>query len=219
MSHDAKSMRWKLQKTRGSRASQVWGGLDMATLTRWVTEGRVGPQDKLAEEGSSVWLAASEVAELQEVWDQLKPREPVVTALAPLAEVEEEDDSPIELAPMIDVTFQLLIFFMLTANIATQAALNVPKAKMGEGVSTDNKIIVCVSKDAAIYMNDNEKDVVSLAELPDRLKRAAADRGAVDLIIKADGDVHSGLVTKIMSIASGANVGQIRIGVREDENL
>lgn len=218
MSKEATPARWKLQKTREGQASQIWGGLDTATLARWVKEGRVGPRDKVAEEGTSLWVAASEVAELQEVWEQLRPREPIETALPPMEE-EGEEESPIELAPMIDVTFQLLIFFMLTANIATQAALNVPKAKMGEGVSPDNKIIVCVSKEEAIYMNDNEKDVVSLAELPDRLRRAALDKGSVDLIIKADGDVHSGLVTKIMSVASGVNIGQIRIGVREDENL
>ena len=219
MSKEATPARWKLQKTREGQASQIWGGLDTATLARWVKEGRVGPRDKVAEEGTSLWVAASEVAELQEVWEQLKPREPIETSLPLMEEEEGEEDSPIELAPMIDVTFQLLIFFMLTANIATQAALNVPKAKMGEGVSPDNKIIVCVSKEQAIYMNDNEKDVVSLAELPDRLRRAAAAKGSVDLIIKADGDVHSGLVTKIMSLASGVNIGQIRIGVREDENL
>jgi len=73
-------------------------------------------------------------------------------------------DSEMDMTPMVDVTFQLLIFFMITASYALQKAIEVPNPDIEEPVaqqrvpdeSPDDFIIVRVDQDSVIWVDDRE---------------------------------------------------------------
>src|SRR3990167_7341391 len=88
----------------------------------------------------------------------------------------------LDIAPLIDVVFQLLIFFMLTSNFVFQPGIQVslPKAITSEVINSEN-IIVTVTGQDLLFWNDKP---ITIVDLSSRLREAAADNKS--LLLKAD---------------------------------
>lgn len=56
------------------------------------------------------------------------------------------DDIEMDITPMIDITFLLLIYFLVAAKIEEQASVELPPAQHGEDVSSKNSIILTIVK-------------------------------------------------------------------------
>lgn len=122
----------------------------------------------------------------------------------------------INLTPMIDVTLQLVIFFMITATFIGQTGIDVklPKASTKD-LQPEKELTATISKDKKIYLN---ADLVSLSELSDRLIKAQTQGNKSVLIIKADEIVPHGLVVQVMDIAKKSGIENLAIATRpEDE--
>ncbi len=57
---------------------------------------------------------------------------------------EKPEEAELDITPMIDVTFLLLIFFMVTSTMDQQKQINVPPAKHGVGVEASNATFVTI---------------------------------------------------------------------------
>ncbi|MBL7081892.1 MAG: biopolymer transporter ExbD [Candidatus Omnitrophica bacterium] len=102
----------------------------------------------------------------------------------------------IDLAPLIDIVFQLLIFFMLTSSFALQPAIkiNLPPAHTGKIMESQSLEIV-VSRQNVIYVNGK---VVTLKELKHKLRQfASKDRV---LLIKSDRRARLGRIVEIWDL-------------------
>lgn len=88
----------------------------------------------------------------------------------------------IDIAPLIDMVFQLLIFFMLTSSFVMQPGIkiNLPKAVTSEVVKYEN-IEIVVSGENVIYLNSK---VLTTQELQSLLKQVAKRNQPI--LIKAD---------------------------------
>lgn len=123
----------------------------------------------------------------------------------------------INLTPLIDVTLQLVIFFMITTTFMAQTGIDVslPKASTKD-LQPEKELTVTISKDRKIYLNE---DLVSLAELPARLDKARSLGNKSVLIIKADEVVPHGLVVSVMDVAKKSGIETLAIATRpEDEH-
>jgi biopolymer transport protein ExbD len=125
-----------------------------------------------------------------------------------------EDEPRISIAPLVDIVFLLLIFFMVTSHydIAAGVRINLPKVtKKAESPDDENKIVLLVDKSANIFIDGKEIDIESLkARLGDEVKK----RGVVQLILQADIDVRHGKVVEIMDYAKSAGINSIVIAAR-----
>ena len=125
-----------------------------------------------------------------------------------------EDDPTITIAPLIDVVFLLLIFFMVTSHfdIASGVRINLPKVtKKLINEDEDNKITLVIDKSAAIYLEGKK---VESKELQNRLESLIKERGLLNLILQADKDVSHGEVVQIMDLAKNAGIQSIIIAAR-----
>ena len=88
---------------------------------------------------------------------------------------------PVDIAPMIDIVFQQLIYFLLTSSFVLSPAIRVmlPKAQTGKTLSATN-LVITLTKDHVIYWDE---EVVSLKDLRERLRRAG---GSKPVLIRAD---------------------------------
>ena len=88
---------------------------------------------------------------------------------------------PVDIAPMIDVVFQQLIYFLLTSSFVLSPGIRVtlPKAATSKTLAASN-LAITLTKDHVIYWDE---EVVTLQELHDRLKRAG---GRKPVLIRAD---------------------------------
>ena len=117
--------------------------------------------------------------------------------------------SAIDLAPVVDVVFNLLIFFALTLNFAISSGIkvNLPKAS-GEIVEVKD-VNINISKDGKIYFND--RMLPSTEAIEGELKKIS-DKDTL-IIIRADSQTMHGPVVKTMDLAKINGFSKIAIGV------
>ena len=118
----------------------------------------------------------------------------------------------IDIAPLIDMVFQLLIFFMLTSSFVMQPGIkiNLPKAVTSEIVKFE-KIEIVVSSENVTYFNSK---VVSTNELKNLLKQAAERQQPI--LIKADSRASLGRVVEIWDICRDLGITQINIATNQE---
>ena len=63
----------------------------------------------------------------------------------PLVRRARTDDAEMDITPMIDVTFLLLIFFLVCSSPDQQNSVDLPKARYGTGVDKKNSVVITVS--------------------------------------------------------------------------
>ena len=109
-------------------------------------------------------------------------------------------DERIDLTPMIDVVFQLLIFFMVTAVFAITPGLDIklPEAEEAQAPDKENLFIV-VDQDGNMKLNH---ETVTFANLKEELeyKRGILDNTTL-IIIQGDERATHGQIVQIMDIA------------------
>lgn len=120
----------------------------------------------------------------------------------------------LDIAPLIDVVFLLLIFFMLTSSYIFQPGIkiNLPKAVTSEVIQEKN-LVVTVNAKNEIYLNNR---AVSLKELKKNLKEAA-DKNR-PLLIKADRQASLGRVVEIWDFCREVGLTQVNIATNQPGN-
>lgn len=114
----------------------------------------------------------------------------------------------LDMAPLVDVVFQLLIFFMLTSSfLSPSMRLNLPKAvtrdkRDGEGV------VVTIARDGNFFVN---REPVAKEDLPGTIARGIASAPVKSVDLKGDGDVAYRYFVQAMDAARRAGVSHINI--------
>ena len=106
----------------------------------------------------------------------------------------------IDMAPLIDVVFLLLIFFMLTFAIQGQGlAISLPEGEETEKVEKD--IIVKIDRNNKLYLNDRQIEIDSLgAALGENLLRRSDKLVVIDSAPK----VKYGLFARVLDLSREA---------------
>lgn len=120
----------------------------------------------------------------------------------------------IDIAPLIDVVFLLLIFFMLTSNFIMQPGIkvNLPKAATS-GVVKPQNIEIMVTSDGAVYL---DAKVVTVDELRGFFKQNAKRGPGTSILIKADSRASLGRVVEVWDMARELGVSQINIATNQE---
>ncbi|MFH1848272.1 MAG: biopolymer transporter ExbD [Candidatus Omnitrophota bacterium] len=124
----------------------------------------------------------------------------------------ELEKGQLDIAPLIDVVFNLLIFFMLTSSFIFQPGIkiNLPKAVTSE-VLHEKSLIIMITSHNHIYLNDR---AITAAELNSRLKLAAKENKP--LLIKADRRASLGKVVEIWDMCRDEGISQINIATAQE---
>jgi biopolymer transport protein ExbD len=119
-------------------------------------------------------------------------------------------DAQMDITPMIDIVFLLLIFFLVASKMDQAASVKLPPARRGVDISQENAIVVIVKKgpgdgivvsrrDGSAFSSDldiQEQEIgayvqAGLTGLP------PFERPLESIIVKAEGDVREGDVARI----------------------
>jgi len=122
----------------------------------------------------------------------------------------------LNIAPLIDVVFLLLIFFMLSSHFVTQPGIKItlPTAVTAK-LHPEEDIIIFITKDNVLYLN-NEKVIVD--NLLDKLSLKLREAKKKSVIIKADEKIDLGLAVKVMDIAKQAEAEGLVISTKVEED-
>lgn len=119
----------------------------------------------------------------------------------------------LDITPLVDVVFQLLIFFMLTASFIAQPGIkiNLPRAVTSEVVQEEKNVLITITKDNLLYFNEK---LISETELKERLIQAAKLNKA--MLIKADRGIALGKVVGIWDLCRDSGITQINIATNRE---
>ena len=118
-------------------------------------------------------------------------------------------EEEVNLTPMLDVVFIMLIFFIVTASFVKESGIDVsrPDAATAERKERGN-ILVAISENGQIWMDKRQIDPRALRANIERL-HAENPQGAV--VIQADKMARTGLLVKVMDAARLAGVTNVSI--------
>lgn len=124
----------------------------------------------------------------------------------------EEISLGISMAPLIDIVFLLLIFFMLTSHFEIITGIDIKLPDITERASDQSvdTMIVVIDKTGNCYL---KKGKVALKDLYLRLKRIAEQK-KINLILQADRNVKHGYVVRVMDLANQAGINSIVIAAQ-----
>ncbi len=116
----------------------------------------------------------------------------------------------LDLTPVVDVVFNLLIFFALSLNFAaTSGGINVklPSASSAEPVKTE-QLTINLTQAGQVYYNDKE---IKIDDLSSKLE-SIEDKDSI-VIIRADNTVPHGQVVEVMDIVKTEGFSKLAIAV------
>jgi biopolymer transport protein ExbD len=120
--------------------------------------------------------------------------------------------SQVDIAPLIDVVFLLLIFFMLSSSFTLQSGINVklPKTVTSDVMQNEN-VVVTITRENVMYLNDA---VITLKELNQALSQfSGKDR---PLLIKADRRASVGRVVDVWDLCRNLGIERINIATNQE---
>lgn len=126
---------------------------------------------------------------------------------------EQEEAEEINMTPMLDVVFILLIFFIVTASFVKEAGIEVNRPEAATAVKKERaNILVAISDKGEIWINKRRVDVRAVQANIERLK-AENPQGTV--VIQADKKATTDVLIKVMDSARAAGVFDVSIAAQE----
>ncbi|WP_286235111.1 ExbD/TolR family protein [Thalassotalea sediminis] len=126
---------------------------------------------------------------------------------------EQEEAEEINMTPMLDVVFILLIFFIVTASFVKEAGIEVNRPEAATAVKKERaNILVAISDTGEIWINKRRVDVRAVQANIERLK-AENPQGTV--VIQADKKATTDVLIKVMDSARAAGVFDVSIAADE----
>ena len=123
------------------------------------------------------------------------------------------DEAAVDMTPMLDVVFIMLIFFIVTASFVKEAGVDVnrPNAETAEQQNRGN-IMIAIRPNGEIWVDRRPVDVRALRANVERL-RAENPEGTV--VILADKESQTGLLVEVMDQVRLAGVSNVAIAADE----
>ena len=123
----------------------------------------------------------------------------------------------LNIAPLIDVVFLLLIFFMLSSHFVTQPGIKItlPSAVTAR-LHPEEDIIISITEDNNLYLNER---LVTLENLSEQLEIEIIKTEKKTVIIKADEKIDLGLAVKVMDIAREADAERLIISTKLEKDV
>ena len=124
-----------------------------------------------------------------------------------------EEEAQIDLTPMLDVVFIMLIFFIVTASFIKEAGVEVNRPEASTSQPKENvNILVAVNANNEIWMDKRRIDVRAVRANIERL-HAENPKGAV--VIQADNQSNTETVVAVLDAAREAGVYDVSLSTED----
>jgi biopolymer transport protein ExbD len=130
---------------------------------------------------------------------------------------DEEENFGMEMTPMIDVVFLLLIFFMVSTvfvDFNRQMDLSLPSSKSANLDDSPKTLEIEMTADKQIFFNGKKVTLDSLEKALGEAKGKPSEGQKQTAIIRADKNLPYGNVIKVMGVLQSAGVPDISVAVK-----
>jgi len=121
----------------------------------------------------------------------------------------DEEENEINLTPMLDVVFIMLIFFIVTATFIKEAGIQVERPDTVTADSQDDaSILIAISANDEIWIDRQKRDPRAVRSI---LERLHAENPKGSIVIQADEKSTHDTLVIVMEAAKGAGVSNVAI--------
>ena len=121
--------------------------------------------------------------------------------------------SNIDMTPMIDIVFQLILFFLVSTTFAILPGikLNLPQSKTAEGIGVEG-ITITADDSGALFFNDEEVSLLTLKDELMKFDTEGTKKEEFPVSLEADSEVTNGTIVRIFDVIreSGYSVINLR---------
>jgi len=125
----------------------------------------------------------------------------------------EDDEQEINITPMLDVVFIMLIFFIVTASFVREAGIEVnkPSAQTAQP-KTQANILIAIDAAGRIWIDRRQVDPRAVRA---NIERLHAENPQGTVVIQADADARTSDLVRVMDAARLAGVNDVAIAATE----
>ncbi len=124
-----------------------------------------------------------------------------------------DGDAEIDMTPMLDIVFIMLIFFIVTSSFLKEAGIEINRPDASTAVKADKaNIMIAVTEKNEVWMEKRRVDIRAVRANVERL-RAENPEGSV--VIQADVDSKSGIVMEVVDAVRKANVSDYIVATKD----
>jgi biopolymer transport protein ExbD len=128
-----------------------------------------------------------------------------------------QPNARVDLIPMIDVVFQLVVFFMVSSTfiLTPGISLVLPSADTSEAVVM-TKLVVTVADENTIFLNKEQYTLAGLSAALEEMPREKRE-GIRTVVIEGDRDIPYHLLVKVLDVLRETGFKGVNLKTRQDE--
>jgi biopolymer transport protein ExbD len=124
-----------------------------------------------------------------------------------------EDESEINITPMLDVVFIMLIFFIVTATFVKEAGIDVNRPEAATAVKQEKaNILIAIGANNDIWIDRRQVDIRALRP---NIERLHAENPQGSVVIQADKESKTDTLIQVMDASRQAGVYNVSIAAQE----
>lgn len=181
------------------------------------------PHEKIVDLTAVTKIPEEEITATPEI---VIPSQPAKRAL--LRRKRSQVDNNEDLTPMVDVTFLLLIFFMVTSAFALQRSLEVPPPESESESAeqqidpdqSDNSVIIRILRDNSVWIEDRKipSRQQLLAELKEMVRPSSGLPPVDAMLVFADGSARYETVVMVLDAGNAVSMKRIQLKTEDQED-
>jgi len=119
-----------------------------------------------------------------------------------------EEAGAIDLTPMLDVVFIMLIFFIVTASFIKEPGVDIDRPDATTAIAVKTPILVAVTGENKVWINKNEVDI---RQVKTQLRVLLAETPKGKVVIQADREANIKTLTEVAQAARELGVNEISV--------
>ncbi len=125
----------------------------------------------------------------------------------------EEEEQEINITPMLDVVFIMLIFFIVTASFVKESGIDVNKPEAQTSVAKEKaNILIAIDASGNIWIDRRQVDPRAVRA---NIERLHSENPQGTVVIQADEDSRTGVLVQVMDAARLAGVYDVAIASQQ----
>ena len=126
-----------------------------------------------------------------------------------LIETKKRGGFELNVVPLIDVVFVLLIFTILTSSLTKETGVSVDKPQaQSAGELNRQSILVAITREGTVHVNERQVDIEGLQDV---LRRMLAENATGEVVLIADRESNTGLLVNVMDACNLAGAKKISV--------
>lgn len=121
----------------------------------------------------------------------------------------EEEEAEVNLTPMLDVTFIMLIFFIVTASFVKESGVEVNRQQASTAEPKESaNLFIAITESGQIWM---DKRIIDVRAVRANIERLHAENPQGAVVVQADKNSKNGLLVQVLDAAKAAGVENVSL--------